>query len=70
MARPTASRLVEARAECSRCAWNLSAKNAQALAAQHYDQKGHRVTVTTTTEIIYGQASGAKRDGGGQKVLL
>lgn len=59
--RPTMAKLVEARASCERCAWSTVGNNAQALAARHFDDKGHRVRVTTTTEIVYGALSGAAR---------
>jgi hypothetical protein len=59
--RPTAATLVEARANCERCAWSTVGNNAQALAAQHFDKKGHRVVVTLHNQIIYGALSGATR---------
>jgi hypothetical protein len=61
MSRPTASRLVEVKAECQRCNWTADKPNAQALAAQHFDKKGHQVRVTTKNEIIYGRHSGTTR---------
>lgn len=68
--RPTASRLVEATAQCQRCAWSITAPNAQGLAAQHFDKKGHRVTVTTTTEITYGVLSGTTAKDKKQESML
>jgi hypothetical protein len=67
--RPTASTLIEAKAGCERCAWSITAKNAQALAAQHFDKKGHRVRVTTTTEIVYGRHSSETGKGASQGSL-
>jgi hypothetical protein len=57
--RPTSSALVSAVAECQRCAWSVSGNNALALGARHFDHHGHRVRVTTTTEITYGALSGS-----------
>lgn len=61
--RPHTSTLIEARAECQRCNWRATGKNALGLASQHFDKKCHQVRVTTTTEIIYGRHSGKTRDG-------
>ena len=68
--RPTTRTLISAKAECQRCAWKVDAANAQALAAQHFDKKGHRIEVTVTTEIIYGRLSGKTRADGAQGALL
>ena len=64
MARPHTHSLVEAVATCQRCTWTTSGKNAQALAAQHFDKKGHQVRVRVTNQIIYGQHTGARRGDG------
>lgn len=63
------SEIVSIKAECQRCTWTADAKNAQALAAQHHDQKGHRVEVVTTTKLIYGASLGATRKDGKQGSL-
>lgn len=68
--RPHTSTLIEARADCQRCPFNATGKNAQGLAAQHFDKKGHQVRVTTTTQIVYGLLSGKTRDKAGQGSLL
>lgn len=67
--RPTTSQLIEARAECQRCPWSGNAKNAQALAAKHFDKTGHRVIVTINNQIIYGLVSGKVRDSGQGSML-
>lgn len=59
--RPTHPSLIEARAQCERCAWSTAGANAQALAAQHFDKKGHRVRVTLINEIVYGHVSGTAK---------
>lgn len=68
--RPHTSTLIEARADCQRCTWKVNAANAQALAAQHFDKKGHLVRVTTTTELVYGRRAGATAKGGKQESML
>lgn len=68
--RPHTSRLIEARADCQRCPFTAGGKNAQGLAAQHFDKKGHQVRVTTTNEIVYGLSSGKTRDKAGQGSFL
>ncbi len=70
MSRPHTARLLEARAECQRCAWNVEGKNAQALAAQHYDKHRHAVRVITTMEIVYGVSASATVKKGGQDSFL
>jgi hypothetical protein len=67
--RPTASKLIEARAECQRCPWSGDAKNAQALAAKHFDKTGHRVIVTIKNQVIYGAVTGKVRDSGQGSML-
>lgn len=47
--RPTAMRAV---ASCLGCSWALVSKNAQAMAAKHYDRTGHKTLVKI--EIDYG----------------
>lgn len=39
-------KLISARGECQRCSDKWTAKNAQALAAQHESRTGHAVEVT------------------------
>jgi hypothetical protein len=68
--RPTQATLIEARAECQRCSFSAKGNNAQALAAQHFDNKGHRVHVTTTMQIVYGVHSGKTRGDTNQGALL
>jgi hypothetical protein len=58
MTRPTTSQLVSAAARCQRCAWSCDARNAQALGAQHHDQKRHPVVIDKHERITYGAASG------------
>lgn len=68
--RPHTSTLLEARADCQRCTWTAASKNAQALAARHFDNKGHQVRVTTKTEIIYGRAGEKGRSATKQEKFL
>lgn len=52
------SELVKAAWGCERCAAGGTARNAQAIAAQHHDKHGHRCWVETTNRITYGVVSG------------
>lgn len=70
MPRPHTAQLLEARAECQRCAWKVDGKNAQALAAQHHDKHRHPVRVTTTMEIVYGVSAASTVKKGGQDSFL
>ncbi len=65
------SEMIRAQASCDRCSWNVNAKNAQALAAQHHDKRsGHRTTVEITTRITYGGAGSQTQSGSTQGSML
>lgn len=70
MGRPHTHEQVRARATCQRCAWSTVAANAQALAAQHYDRKGHTVAVEITNRITYGANTGKRAETDRQRSML
>lgn len=53
--------LIQARWGCNRCTMNGTGPNAQALAAQHFDRKGHQTWVEVTRRITYGAANAKAR---------
>lgn len=56
-ARPTSTRVLSVKGGCTQCPARWDTKNAQALAAQHYDRTRHRTFAEVTTRIEYGAAT-------------
>lgn len=69
MSRQTSSQLISAHGGCDRCNAKWTAKNAQALAAQHHDNTQHPVWVERTDIIRYGVA-GVRQTKSEQRKLL
>ena len=53
MARRHCWRWFDYRALCADCGWELFAKNALGLAAQHHDRTGHNVNVEIHGHVSY-----------------
>ena len=57
-------------AQCQGCDWTSTAANAVGNAAQHHDRTGHRVAVSVSRLIVYGDQAGAPSFGGEQTIAL
>lgn len=68
-ARPTSTRVLSVKGGCKQCPARWDAKNAQALAAQHYDRTRHPTYVEVTTRIEYG-ASATRQTNSAEKELF